>query len=194
MVRVATGLCQENEHLIVTVTVIPEYIHSKLVGCFSDVLWHTHGARSLIVSGRSITACFILLFLIKPAAKKRKKKRITSSKTIPFTHPPMPSVPSRWCFLHPLAARPSAVPNMTCDSSSTWPPSTPTLHPNPLQSCFLPHPSNVWEIPPNMPRLTCHTPSPTQITICEANSAHNHTFNMNRGISLQLKSHSDTQM
>lgn len=86
MVRVATGLCQENEHLIVTVTVIPEYIHSKLVGCFSDVLWHTHGARSLIVNGRSITACFILLFLIKPAAKKKERKK-ESPAPKPFRSP-----------------------------------------------------------------------------------------------------------
>lgn len=44
---------------------------------------------------------------------------------------------SRWVvFSSPACHSPAAVPSATCDSSSTWPPSTP--RPNPLQALF-PH-------------------------------------------------------
>lgn len=102
---------------------------------------------------------------------------------------------SRWgVFSSPACHSPAAVPSATCDSSSTWPPSTPApSHPNPLQACFP------WlsENTPQQAWHTCQVPSrspasnPKWLSRRHAH-AHDHTYDTHRRISVQLNSHNDT--
>lgn len=144
-------------------------------------------ARNLIVSGRSITACFIFLSLIKP------KEKAPAQQTFCSPSPQRPQSPVGGAFLAhlPFALPPCRARHVTASSHGL--PAPRHCHPNPLRACFFPILKHRRK-PLNMPCSLVTLLLRPQMTIWKANSAHNLTFNMNKGISLQLKSHSDTQM
>lgn len=99
------------------------------------------------------------LRVLVPSSEKAWGK---SSHSAHPAHPFMPTVPGRWCFPRPPAARPQIVPSVACDSSFTWPPSTHThtcAHTAPVL-CRPVFPENT----PQQAWNTCHVASLSSIT------------------------------
>lgn len=95
---------------------------------------------------------------------------------------------SRWVvFFSPARHSTATVPSATCDSSSTWPPDTPTpLHPNPTPPRLSDNTlQQAWH--------SCHVPSRSAASNPKLSRrhahAHNCTYDTHRRISVRLNSH-----
>lgn len=106
---------------------------SICLGCMHFSLWLTQTQSVLLLwlLAAELSLCFIFFPFHKAWG------RSASTAAILLTQPPHPQIPVGGVFLAACHS-PSTVPSATCDSSSTWPPGTPT--PPPPQSSAGLHP------------------------------------------------------